>query len=593
MLRISRRSSTQSGHVTLWVRQISRLSDSHENQFVADVASLSLGFAAVVKRMFPATSISQERVDPPYTSLPLNLTAATEAVPSGRGIESVAKPSILNVKPSYPQPHNASSTQSLDLTASQIVMKDPKSFPTRASAPQLSPQPPKPDAALTPASVPSSRVSRLFQYSSLAFGVGLGAISEGIKRSTNFSGDPSPSTSLVLSQNNIERIVKRLSRMRGAALKLGQMLSIQDSHMLPKEFEDILLRVQNAANYMPDSQLMKVMNTELGPNWQTTKFASFETTPFAAASIGQVHYATLPPTATSSIPTPVAVKVQYPGVAKSIDSDISYLRTLSLMSSILPRGMYLDNTLRVARMELGWECDYVREAASMSRMRELVDGMRGVYVPRVFGDVSTGRVLACEFVEGVAIGSVDHLEQRKRDEIGARMLKLCLEQLFTFRFMQTDPNWSNFLYNERTDTIHLLDFGAAREFPATFTDPYLRLLKAASKRDRDAAIEYSEKLGFLTGLESETMLNAHLNSLFLLASPFDPERKGVPFDFANQSITHSVRADIPVMLRERLTPPPDESYSLHRSLSGSFLLCSRIGARVDCATLFEEYASRV
>ncbi|KAI9339684.1 mitochondrial chaperone [Obelidium mucronatum] len=435
--------------------------------------------------------------------------------------------------------------------------------------------------------VPATRLSRLFQYSALAVGVGAGVVGAAVQRSL---GGETSSGSLVFAPNNVERIVNRLSRMRGAALKLGQMLSIQDTHLLPKEFEQILLRVQNSANYMPDSQLMKTMDQELGSDWQE-KFHSFNQTPFAAASIGQVHYATLPPVSESTDPIPVAVKIQYPGVAQSIDSDISYLRTLSMMGSVLPRGMYLDNTLRVARLELGWECDYKREADAMIQFKNLLakSHLKNVNVPRVFEHVSTPRVLVCEFVDGVSIGSIGHLSQSKRDEIGNRMLELCLLQLFSFRFMQTDPNWSNFLFDEKTDTIHMLDFGAAREFPASFTDTYLRLLTAASVQDREASVKYSQELGFLTGYESEAMLNAHLNSLFLLASPFSPSQK-TPFDFGAQSITTSVRADIPVMLKERLTPPPDESYSLHRSLSGSFLLCAKLGARVDCARLFSKYS---
>jgi aarF domain-containing kinase len=113
-------------------------------------------------------------------------------------------------------------------------------------------------------------------------------------------------------------------------------------------------------------------------------------------------------------------------------------------------------------------------------------------------------------------------------------------------------------------------------------------LRAGADQDRDSAIKYSIELGFLTGLESSQMLNAHVNSLFLLARPF--RNTGRPYDFAQASdLANQVKNDIPVMLRERLTPPPDETYSIHRKLSGCFLLCTKLGSRIDCATPFNQY----
>lgn len=160
--------------------------------------------------------------------------------------------------------------------------------------------------------------------------------------------------------------------------------------------------------------------------------------------------------------------------------------------------------------------------------------------------------------------------------------------------MQTDPNWSNFLYNEEQDTIYLLDFGAARSFSAEFTDAYLKLLVAGAQKDTDSCVQWSKYLGFLTGLESEHMTRAHVNAFMLLSRPFqrtsqtlNGKAAGV-YDFAEAvDITDKVRSEVPLMLRERLTPPPDESYSLHRKLSGCFLLCTRLQAKVPCADLFE------
>nr|KAJ3420702.1 hypothetical protein HK105_005356 [Polyrhizophydium stewartii] len=406
-------------------------------------------------------------------------------------------------------------------------------------------------------------------------------VTEAIRRAAGASS--TPDTSLAFSGPNVERIVAKLSKMRGAALKMGQMISIQDNKMVPPEIEAIFRRVHDSANYMPQWQLEGVLKQELGAKW-ADKFAEFDMVPIAAASIGQVHRAVLHSGQT------VAVKVQYPGVADSISSDLANLKSILLLGSMLPKGLYLDNSIRVAAIELALECDYKREAASIDRFGELIvsSGLKGVRVPKVFHEVSTARVLATEFVPGLPIDKAALLDQRTRNEIAESLFRLCLLELFRFRFMQTDPNWSNFLYDAKARQLNLIDFGASREFPKQFTDDYLRLLQASSVGDKQGCLEYSRKLGFLTGFESATMNAAHINSLQLLSLPFMANGPAV-YDFRNASdITQKVRSEIPVMLRERLTPPPEESYSLHRKLSGCFLLCNKLGAQIRCRDIFQE-----
>lgn len=437
----------------------------------------------------------------------------------------------------------------------------------------------KPEFELSQSEVPSTRLARIFHYGSLAAEVGLSAASQGLKNYA--SGSKVLVKSLLLSPANIERMAKKFSKMRGAALKVGQMLSFQDSSVLPAEIQQILLRVQNLAHYMPPGQLNRVMTAELGADWRKKHFASFSDVPFAAASIGQVHDAV-----TEDL-TPVVVKVQYPGVVNSIDSDLNNLLMLLTASSILPAGLFLDKTIANARVELKWECDYIREAQNLIRFRELLKDDPVFEVPRVLHQMCGEHVLTMEKMRGTEIVKGDW-DQETKNWIATNIMRLCLMELKQFRYMQTDPNWANFLYNPETHKIELLDFGAARDFSDAFVEDYCEILRGSVRRDRAAVEEYSRKLGYLTGLESPQMTKAHVDSVMVLGEAFCPQPDDAPFDFGNQTITDRVRDNIGLMLHERLAPPPEETYSLHRKLSGVYLLCAKLKATVPCARLFKE-----
>ena len=335
---------------------------------------------------------------------------------------------------------------------------------------------------------------------------------------------------------------------------------------------------------MPPSQRDKVLVQNLGSDWRDF-FSNFEEKPFAAASIGQVHKGTLAWNGKD-----VAVKVQYPGVRNSIDSDLNNLALLLTASKLLPKGLYLEKTIANARVELGWECDYEREAKACMRFAELLkDESTTFKVPQIYTEASGPGVLTAEYMTGTAVTKLKDLSQHDRDWVGTQILRLCLRELMEWRFMQTDPNWTNFLYNRESQKLELLDFGASRDFPDKFVEPYVSLLIAASKGDRDGCSDYSIKLGYLTGHESKDMVKAHVDSILTLAEPFLENAPEV-YNFEGQTITDRVRANIGLMLRERLAPPPEETYSLHRKLSGAFLLCARLGSRIKAREMFARAA---
>ncbi|OLY84461.1 Atypical kinase ADCK3, mitochondrial [Smittium mucronatum] len=339
---------------------------------------------------------------------------------------------------------------------------------------------------------------------------------------------------------------------------------------------------------MPIKQLDKVMSSQFGKDWRVG-FKTFNEVPFAAASIGQVHLATLNDDLSKKYGvSDIAVKVQYPGVSESIDSDLSNIQTLLVMSKLLPKGLYLDNTIKVARKELGMECDYIREAVSTEKFKEFFRNSEEFKVPSVIKELSKEKVLTTELLRGYPISDAYRLDQETRDKLGARILKLCLDELFVFRFMQTDPNWTNFLYDYESDKVGLIDFGASLGFEKKFLDLYMKVLLTAVSGDREMCAHWSKELGFLTGFESEAMKQAHVDSVMSLGEPF---RYSGLYHFGTQNVTSTVKSNIPTIINERLTPPPDATYSLHRKLSGAFLLCSKLSARVNCKDMFEKISS--
>lgn len=435
--------------------------------------------------------------------------------------------------------------------------------------------------------VPSTRWGRALGFANLGLGLAYGAVGEGARRLLDNKNN---TDSVVLTDANADRLAATLCRMRGAALKLGQMLSIQDATLLPPPLTRALAQVRQGAASMPAAQLEQQLVDQYGGRYQR-RFVHLDWKPFAAASIGQVHRAVV---RQQGRERDVVVKVQYPGVARSIESDLRNLGMIVKWSGLTPKGLFIENIIRVGEQELSVECDYRREKDNQLRMQALVEGDAVLQehrfrVPDVLEDWCTDEVFVSEYFPGGTIDQIAQVaSQEERNRIGRMILYLTMQELFTWRFMQTDPNWGNFLYDSHSQTTGLIDFGAAREFSKEFVDGYLRIVWASANQDVDTLLQQSRTMKFLTGDENPQMIRAHTMSGFTVGEPFASDE---PFDFQASRISERMGEHTSVFLRHRLTPPPEEVYTLHRKLAGAYMLCIKLGSVVSARELLVDIVS--
>ena len=419
--------------------------------------------------------------------------------------------------------------------------------------------------------VPSGRLARLGGFGRLAGGVAGGMLAEGARRLA--AGERPKLGDLVLTPANAARVADRLAHLRGAAMKMGQMISMDAGDLLPPELATVLARLRNQAYRMPPQQLQTVLAKEWGCDWRR-RFRHFEAAPVAAASIGQVHRATLPDGRV------LAIKVQYPGVRESIDADVDNVATLLRVSNLLPDTLDLKPLLAEAKRQLAEEADYQREGAEMTRYAALLAGDDRYVVPALVPEFTTARVLAMTYVEGRPVEALADAAPEARDAAMTALIELVLAELFRFGVMQTDPNFANYRWQPDGGRLVLLDFGAARAVPAATADAYRRLIEAGLSRDLDRVRDSAVTAGFL----GEAATTAYRPAIDRIIAAVDAalNRPG-PFDFGDRAFVPVVREEAKALLADRDAwhLPPIDVLFVQRKVSGTALLAARMKARVD------------
>jgi len=427
--------------------------------------------------------------------------------------------------------------------------------------------------------VPAGGLGRLLRIGGMTSGILGGAVSQGVRQMARGTRPNLQQT--LLTPGTARRVTQDLGRMRGAAMKLGQMLSIDSGIVLPPEMTSILSALQSDAPHMPPRQLRTVLDQEWGKGWRGG-FNRFDVRPFASASIGQVHRAQ------SRNGHEMAIKVQYPGVRASIDSDINNLAMLLRVPGVVPRGTDLAPLLEKARQQLHQEADYAAEARNLNSFRSLLSENSAFRLPDLHPDRSTPRILAMSFVRSQPVDALMNAPQDRRDGFVRHLIDLVLKELFVFRLMQTDPNLANYGYCPEHDAVVLLDFGAVMEIRPDLARDFRRLLNAGLENNPVETRAAMERTGYFNA-QTSPRHQAIIQTMFETAMA--PLRQSDPFDFGTAGLPERLR-DIGMALeaeRDLTHVPPAETLFLHRKIGGIYLLATKLRARVALRPIVERY----
>jgi predicted unusual protein kinase regulating ubiquinone biosynthesis (AarF/ABC1/UbiB family) len=368
---------------------------------------------------------------------------------------------------------------------------------------------------------------------------------------------------------NAHRLVATLGDMKGAAMKVGQMLSLQDA-FLPPEVAVVLRSLQGETPSLPLEMVEDQLAAELGDPLQL--FASFEPEAFAAASIGQVHRAVL------RDGRQVAVKVQYPGIDRIVEADLGNLRRVLKSVVALVTKVDFEPIWKELQARLREELDYLHEAERMRRMSELHASVPEVVIPKVVEEASTARILTMEYEEGLSPDEACSAAtpQALRDRWGLVLFDFFLRGLLEHRLLHADPNLANFAFR-RDGRVVVYDFGCIKEMPLRLARGYRDLCRAALAGRVDELPERLKKMGVhrVDGRPLDPALVAPWAALVLeLLRPSPPYRFGVDgsvasrmFDAARNSLAEA--GDVRF--------PPDVVF-VNRTVGGHFGNLTRLRA---------------
>ncbi len=392
-----------------------------------------------------------------------------------------------------------------------------------------------------------------------------------------------------------EYFVDEVGKLKGSVVKIGQMMALYGEHLLPAEVTQALHRLHDSTATLAWPAMDQILRAEL---LQVYDELEVDSHPLGAASLGQVHRARRRRDGRE-----LCLKIQYPGVAEAIDSDLDLVTRLMRLSQLMPQTREFDEWLQEVRTMMHREVNYPLERETTRRFHDLLAQDERYIVPQVFPEYCSEHVLCTSYEPGFSVNDprVAALPQERRNRLGMAALELCAQEVFTWGEMQTDPNFGNYLIRiapeGEHDRIVCLDFGAVRDFP----EPLIRLARAltAAAFDHDLPAMLHAMHGFSFFDQLSLATRERLAALLFLAiEPFaDPASIEAQYFDENgdycwaRSQLHSRAMSVAARTATHFefTAPPKELMFVSRKLMGAYTFMTVLDARTQARPMLAHY----
>lgn len=378
-----------------------------------------------------------------------------------------------------------------------------------------------------------------------------------------------------------EDLVDTLGELKGAVMKIGQIAS-QTQDLLPKEFSDALQKLQKEAPPVDFSVIRSQIESELNGSLESL-FFSFEEQPHAAASIGQVHRAV------TRDGQEVVVKVQYPGVDRSCDSDLKQLRlTLKLGGLLKMPKSSVDALFEEIKARLHEELDYENEARNIEKFREFHQRHDDILVPKVLLGLSNRHVLTMEYLEGDDINSLAErgYDQTQINCLGYKLFELMAEQLFVFQQIHGDPHPGNFAFRKDGSVI-VYDFGCVKTLKPEILVAYKDAIKSSISEDYQALDNALIRLGARVSSKASPGDEYYKvwRNIF-----FEPFLGDADYDYQGAELHIAAAKQTPLFFKHMSHfRPPVESLYIDRMISGQYWIMKSMGVKAEFRSRLDKY----